>query len=83
MAIGDVMTAILDRVPVDRITDEARKVHFGRTLLTIIAGILYGIGWLVSKTVLGLWRVVAWCAIAVKVGWMEARENSGRSGDTA
>ncbi len=72
------MTAILDRVPVEEITAEAREVKFGRTLLTVIAGILYGIGWVVAKAFNGLWLVMAWCAVAVKLGWMEARK--GRAG---
>lgn len=68
------MTAILDRVPLDRISSEAREVHFGRTLLLVLAGLLYGIGWLAAKTFGLLWRAVAWVGVAVKLGWTEARK---------
>jgi hypothetical protein len=68
------MTAALDRVPIDRISAEAREVKFGRTVLTVIAAVLYGIGWLAAKIVKVFWRAVVWCAIAVKVGWTDARK---------
>jgi hypothetical protein len=74
------MTAVLDRVPIDRISAEAREVHFGRTLLTIFAGVLYGIGWVAAKTVGLVWRAVAWSAVAVKVGWLEARKGGRTDG---
>lgn len=64
----------LDRVPVDRITREAREIHFWRTVLTLIAGLLYGIGWLTAKLFTGLWLVVAWTVTAVKLGWQEGRK---------
>lgn len=69
--------AVLDRVPVDRITDQARQVHPVRTLLTVLAGLLYGLGWVVAKTFMALWFAGAWCAVAVKVGWVDARNGRG------
>lgn len=68
------MTAVLDRVPVDRITTQARDVHFGRTILTIIAAVFFGLGWVVAK----VWLGIVWCAVAVKVGWLEARRPAQR-----
>lgn len=65
--------AVLDRVPVDRISIEARQIHFGRALLTLIAALLYLIGWVPGKLTLAL----AWCAAAVKVGWVEAHRPAG------
>ncbi len=71
------MAKVLDRVPVDRITAEAREIHFGRTILTAIAAVLFAIGWTLGKIVSGvraLWVIfVAWPYAAVKVGWKEAR----------
>jgi hypothetical protein len=67
------VTAVMERVPVDRITAEAREAHPGRALLTLIAGVLYGLGWLAAKTVAVLWLAVAWSFAAVKVGWQDAR----------
>lgn len=65
--------AVLDRVPVDRITDQARQVHPVRTLLTVLAGVLYGLGWVVAKTFMVVWFAAAWCAVAVKVGFQAGR----------
>lgn len=77
------MTAVLDRVPLDRISTEAREVHFGRLVLTILAGILFGIGWLAAKAVALVWRAIAWAAVAVKIGWTEARATGGRTDGSA
>lgn len=71
--------AVLDRVPVDRITLEARQINLGRLLLTLIAGLLYGIGWTAAKTVKVLALVLVWCLAAVKVGWQEARQPAQRT----
>jgi hypothetical protein len=62
-------TQLLDRVPVDRIRDEAREIHVGRVLLSLLVGFFWLLGWLAGKVVLG----VQFCAAAVKVGWLEAR----------
>lgn len=66
-------TTMLDRVPVDRISRQAREVHFTRTLLTLIAGLLFGAGWLAYKVFSLSWLALAWCAVAVREGWREAR----------
>lgn len=64
---------VLDRVPLEDINTRARDVHFGRTLLTVIAALLYAVGWLTAKILGGIWLAFAWSAVAVKVGWTEAR----------
>lgn len=71
------MAHVLDRVPVSRITDEARQVRFGYTVLTVIAGLLYALGWLIAKAFTGAWFVAAWLGTAVKVGWTDARAGRG------
>lgn len=68
------MTAVLDRVPVDRISAEAKDIHFWRTVLTGIAGLLYGLGWITAKTFTVLWLAMVWVGAAVKVGWQDARK---------
>ena len=65
---------VFSRVPVDRITVEARDVHMGRVLLTVLAAFFFAIGWVVAKFFLGC----AWCGVAVKVGWQEARAGGTR-----
>jgi hypothetical protein len=67
------MTALLERVvPVDEITAQARQARPGRAVLTVIAAVFFGIGWLAGRMVFAL----AWCAVAVKVGWQEGRGNA-------
>lgn len=73
-------TAILDRVPVEQITAQARQVGFWRTLLAVLAGLLFGLGWLTARFLGGLWLVLVWCAVAVRVGWQEGRGNARRTG---
>jgi hypothetical protein len=68
--------AVLDQVPLEDITARARQVEFGRVLLTLIAALLYGVGWLAAKVLGGIWLAFVWSAVAVKVGWTEARKSS-------
>lgn len=68
------MTAVLDRIPVERITSEAREVHVGRGVLALLALIPFLIGWLAGQTV----TAVVWVGIAVKAGWLEARPSKPR-----
>lgn len=67
---------VLDRVPVDRITLEAREVHLGRALLTLLAGMFYVLGWTVAKLVNVVGFAVAWSWTAIKVGWVEGRASA-------
>jgi len=72
------MTAVLaNRVPVDRITTQAKQVRFGHTILTILAAILFSLGWVVAKVFSAIWLVLAWSVTAVKVGWQDGRRGSG------
>lgn len=59
--------AVLDRVPIDRITEQAREVHFGRALLTLLAGLFFVIGW----TLRAVWFALVWAFTAARVGWNE------------
>ncbi len=68
------MTTVLDRVPVERITAQARQVHAGRTLLTLLAGFFYLVGWVAFRVATVLWLALAWCAVATREGWREARK---------
>lgn len=63
------MTAVIDRIPVEQITAEAKKVDVGRAVLSLLALIPFLLGWLAGKIVLA----VAWIGLAVKAGWLEAR----------
>jgi hypothetical protein len=62
--------ALLEAVPVNRISDQAREIQFGRTLLTVFAAVFFAVGWVAAKT----WLAVTFSAVAVKAGWLAARE---------
>lgn len=67
------MTAgVLDRVPVDSITERARQARPGHALLTIIGGLLFGLGWCVAKLFRVAWLTVAWLYMAADEGWRQA-----------
>ena len=59
---------------VESITEQAREVHAGRVLLTLIAALFFGLGWIVAKTCAVAWLAIAWCAVATREGWREARK---------
>lgn len=65
---------IFDPGRAERITAEARQVHFWRTVLTVLAGLLYGAGWITARLFGVLWLALTWSAVAVKVGWTEGRK---------
>jgi hypothetical protein len=76
------MTALdtmLDRVPVQRITTEAREIHFRRTALTLLAGLFWLLGWSVGKAFTAVWLALAFVAVAVRIGWSDARPTSPRT----
>jgi hypothetical protein len=56
---------ITPRIPLDDITRQAREVRFGRVALTLLAAFFFALGWAAGRFFLG----VAWCAVAVRVGW--------------
>jgi hypothetical protein len=60
---------MLNQATMDQIRAEARELHPLRTLLLILAGLLFGLGWVAAKVLRVLWAAVAWSAAAVKVGW--------------
>jgi hypothetical protein len=66
----------LDRVPVERISERARAARPGRTLLVVLTGLLFALGWVAFKTLALAWLGVAWTGAAVAEGWMSAREDS-------
>jgi hypothetical protein len=71
------MSNVLDRVPVERITVEARQVDVGRLVLTVLAAVLYAVGWSAGKVLGAVWLALAWSGTAVRLGWQEARKPTG------
>lgn len=70
----------LGSVPLDRINAEAREVRFTRVLLTLLAGMLFGFGWVAARTCTTVWAAAAWSVTAVRVGWREGMAGRGREG---
>jgi hypothetical protein len=68
--------AVLDRVPVDAITTQAREVDVRRVLLTLLALVPFLLGWAAGAIV----TAVLWACAAVKAGWVDARRRDAASG---
>lgn len=69
--------SLLERIPLDEISVQARQARPGRAALTVIAAVLFGLGWLAAKVLTGLWLALVWSAVAVKVGWQAGRAGTG------
>lgn len=54
---------------IDRISAEARKLQFGRAVLTIIFMPFFLIGWFAGKT----WAAITYVVASLKVGWQEGK----------
>lgn len=65
--------AVLDAVPVERITTRAAEMDPVRFALALLAFPLLALGWVARKTWMVLWAVVSWSAAAVLVGWESAQ----------
>ena len=65
---------LLDRVPVDRISQRAHAAKPGRTVLAVITGLLFGLGWLAYKACAVGWLALVWCGSAVIEGWQASRQ---------
>lgn len=68
-----IVTTLTERVPLDRIEQRARQGRPGRTILAVIALVLFGLGWLACKACAVAWFAAAWCGSAVVEGWQSAR----------
>jgi hypothetical protein len=70
------MASITRRADIDRITAEAVNVRVGRSLLTLIAALLYLVGWTAAKVSYGLWIALVWSFTAIRIGWQDAQTTS-------
>ncbi len=69
---SEALVTTLDWLPVEDITRQAREVRPARTVLTWVAAVLFGLGWVVHKTFALLWLAGAWAFVATREGWREA-----------
>jgi F0F1-type ATP synthase assembly protein I len=67
---------VLDAVPVGRITERARQANPLAVAVALIAGLLFGLGWLAFKIVRILWFMAVWCVFALAEGWNSARKDA-------
>lgn len=66
----------------DQVTAAARQHPFGRTVLLWLASLLYLLGYGVAKVFGAVWFALVWVAMAVCLGWTEARSTtSSTAGD--
>jgi hypothetical protein len=72
-----VTTSVLDQIPVERISERAAQARPHVVVLTVIAAVLFGLGWVSFKAFAGAWFVLAWCGSAVIEGWQSARADAG------
>lgn len=56
-----------------RISAGARRMSFGRMVLSLLAFLLVGLGRIAYVACAGLWVAATWSAAAVRVGWDDAR----------
>lgn len=68
---------MLQQATLDQIREQARTLTPLRTLLTLIASVLYGIGWAAARTLGVIWTGLTWAAASAKVGWGDGRKGTG------
>ncbi len=68
------MASLADRIDIERIDAEARRIDIGRGVLTLIAALFYALGWLLGKAVLVTVTAVAWSIAAARIGWQDAHK---------
>lgn len=63
------MTALTEQFSLDDLEAKAREVRPGRTLLTALAAVLFGIGWVTARVFAVAWLAFTWSWVAVREGW--------------
>ena len=63
------MTALTEQFSLEDLEAKAREVKPGRAVLTVIAAVLFGVGWVTARVFSVLWLGAMWCGVAVREGW--------------
>jgi hypothetical protein len=66
------MTVLSAAPDIDVISARARQAKPGRVLLTLLAAVLFGLGWSVRKLFAVIWLGGAWTWFAIDEGWRAA-----------
>ena len=64
---------MLQQATLDQIREQARTLTPVRTLLTLIASVLFALGWFAARTLGVIWSGFTWAYAAVVVGWKSAK----------
>lgn len=64
----------VDTQVLEQISARSREIHFWRTVLTVLAGVLAAVGWITFQVFAVSWRASTWTFAAVKYGWDQAKE---------
>jgi hypothetical protein len=72
-------TQVLDRIPVEQISERARQFRFGRFVAALITAPLIAAGWLAAKTVPQVWHGIKCLYAAAEYGWQSAGAPSARA----
>lgn len=72
-------TNLLERVPLERIEEQARPVDLGHVLKVLIVGVFYALGFMVRREWSGLGLLLhgvsvgaGWAKAAIVTGWNDA-----------
>jgi hypothetical protein len=71
------VTTVAERVQLDDISAQARQVRLGRALATVLASVFFAIGWTSGR----VFYCLAWCGVAVRVGWQAGRAHGPARAD--
>lgn len=63
---------LLERVPIERIEEQAKPVDLGRLLMLLIVGVFYLLGFVARKVVMVVSVGLGWMLAAAKTGWQDA-----------
>jgi uncharacterized oligopeptide transporter (OPT) family protein len=63
---------LLERVPIDRIEQQAKSVDLGRLLPVLLVGFFYLIGFVARKAVIVVGVGLGWMVAATRTGWQDA-----------
>ncbi|HEY3260208.1 MAG TPA: hypothetical protein VGJ95_08055 [Pseudonocardiaceae bacterium] len=66
---------LLERVPIDRIEQQAKPVDLGRLLPVLLVGFFYLIGFVARKAIIVVGVGLGW--MGVGLGWMVAATRTG------